>query len=95
LKASFLALEIVGILFILFGIVFALQGDGIIGGSSMSGNSFWIYAGSIIAVVGLVVAVLGFSLGLKTRTGTPSAKGDVRPHDDSGSVVSSSAAPES
>jgi hypothetical protein len=58
----------VGILFILFGIVFALQGDGMIGGSSMSGNSFWIYAGSIIAVVGLILALLSFALGFKAGT---------------------------
>lgn len=53
---------------VLAGTVFALQGDGIIGGSAlMSGNSQWIYIGSIIAVIGIVVIVLG------TRSPKPKA----------------------
>ena len=92
MKASFLALGIVGVLFILFGTVFAFQGNGMIGGSSMSGNSFWIYAGSVIAVVGLILAVLGFSLGFKARTpSTTNSKGKTQPRNDGGSPVSSSA----
>ena len=63
MKRSFLALGILGILLILFGTVFAFQGDGMIGGSVMSGNPFWIYAGSAIAVLGLVIAALGFVIG--------------------------------
>ncbi len=51
----------------LFGAVFGLQGDGIIGGSAMSGNSFWVYAGGVIAVVGLVLAVLGFYLASRKK----------------------------
>jgi hypothetical protein len=67
MKRSFIAIGIVGILLILFGTTFALQGDNMIGGSAMSGNSFWIYAGSAIAVVGLIVAALGFVLGSRSR----------------------------
>lgn len=79
MKTSFVALAIVGILLILFGTVFALQGDGKIGGSAMSGDPFWIYAGSGVAIVGLVIAFLGFYLGSRKRptagiktAGTPS-----------------------
>ncbi|MGI0078923.1 MAG: hypothetical protein ACRECH_04805 [Nitrososphaerales archaeon] len=69
LKSSFLALGILGLVLILFGGAFALQGDGMIGGSAMSGNPFWIYAGSGVAVLGIILAVLGFSLGSrKSRT---------------------------
>jgi hypothetical protein len=66
LKGSFLAVVILGILFILFGIVFALQGSGMIGGSAMSGNSFWIYAGSGVAVFGVIIAFLGFYFGSRS-----------------------------
>lgn len=62
---------IVGILLILFGIVFALQGSGMIGGSAMSNNSFWTYAGSGLAIFGVIIASLGFYMGLKSRPSKP------------------------
>jgi hypothetical protein len=71
MKRSFLVLGIFGILLMLFGTVFALQGDGILGGSVMSGNPFWIYAGSVVVVFGLILAALGFYLGSKNRTNVP------------------------
>jgi hypothetical protein len=37
------------------GTVFALQGFGELGGSMMSGSSFWAVAGPVIAVVGLLL----------------------------------------
>ena len=68
MKGSFLALGIFGLLLILFGTVFALQGSGKIGGSAMTGNPFWIYAGTGIAILGLILAALGFYLGNKRKT---------------------------
>jgi len=58
-------LGIVGILLALFGTGFALQGDGILPGSAMSGVTFWLYAGSVIAVIGVVLAAVGFMMGSK------------------------------
>jgi len=58
-----MVLGIVGILLVLFGTGFALQGDGILPGSMMSGVQFWLYAGSAIAVIGVVVAAVGFMMG--------------------------------
>lgn len=53
-------LIVVGVLVLLAGIVFALQGaTGIGGGSSMDNNPFWVYAGAVIAVIGLALAVVG------------------------------------
>ena len=49
----------VGLLLLLAGVVFALQGAGVIGGSAMSGTTFWTVAGPVIAVVGLVIAGFG------------------------------------
>jgi hypothetical protein len=41
------------------GIIFALQGFGVLGGSAMSGNDFWAGAGPVIAVAGLILLVSG------------------------------------
>ena len=49
----------VGVLIALAGIIFTLQGVGVIGGSGMSGDSFWAVAGPVIALVGLGIAVVG------------------------------------
>jgi hypothetical protein len=59
---------LLGILLILFGTVFALQGDGMIGGSAMSNNPFWISAGVTIAGFGVVVAGLGALLGSRPQS---------------------------
>ncbi len=49
----------VGILVTLAGVVFTLQGIGILGGSVMSGVTFWAVAGPVIAVAGLAIAAFG------------------------------------
>jgi hypothetical protein len=48
-----------GILIAVVGIVFALQGLGYIGGSVMSGVTFWAVAGPVIALAGIALAVFG------------------------------------
>ena len=48
-----------GALIALVGIVFMLQGLGAIGGSAMSGSTFWAVAGPVIALVGLAMAGIG------------------------------------
>jgi hypothetical protein len=49
----------VGVLVTLAGIIFTLQGTGVIGGSAMSGVTLWAVAGPVIAVVGLAIAAVG------------------------------------
>ena len=49
----------VGLLLMVVGVIFALQGAGVIGGSAMSGVTIWAVVGPVIAVVGLAVAVAG------------------------------------
>lgn len=50
--------SIVGILLILSGGTFALQGAGMLGsGSPMDRNPTWIYIGAILLVIGLVIAL--------------------------------------
>ena len=61
-----LALVILGVLLLLAGIVFSLQGANIITGSSlMSGNSTYIYVGAIVAIIGLALLALSFRAGKK------------------------------
>ncbi|MDG6899070.1 MAG: hypothetical protein JRM91_01690 [Nitrososphaerota archaeon] len=69
MRGPFLGLGVFGIILLLLGTVFALQGDGMIGGSSMTGVPFWIYAGSIIALVGVLMAALGFVLASRGKVG--------------------------
>jgi hypothetical protein len=41
------------------GVVFTLQGLGVIGGSAMSGVTFWAVAGFVIALAGPAMAAIG------------------------------------
>ena len=60
-------LEVLGVVLLLMGIVFALQGANYIGGSAvMSGNSTYIYVGGAVAIIGLLILAWGFMSGKKT-----------------------------
>jgi hypothetical protein len=48
-----------GLLVVIVGVIFSLQGFGVLGGSAMSGSSFWAAAGPVIAIAGLLVAAVG------------------------------------
>ena len=48
---------IVGVVIALFGLLFALQGFGVVGGSPMSNTTTWSVLGPIIALVGIGIAV--------------------------------------
>jgi hypothetical protein len=52
-------LVVAGLFLTVAGVVFALQGVGVIGGSFMSGTTTWAVTGPIIALVGLAIVVLG------------------------------------
>lgn len=62
-------LIVVGVALVIVGSVFALQGLGYVGGSSMTGETLWAVIGPIVAVVGIVLVVLG------ARSGRPGAPG--------------------
>ena len=49
----------VGLLVAVAGVVFTLQGVGLIGGSFMSGSNAWAVAGPVIALAGLALAAAG------------------------------------
>jgi hypothetical protein len=53
-------LIVFGLLLVIFGTIFALQGVNVIGGSSfMNGNPTWIYIGGALAFVGLILVGAG------------------------------------
>jgi uncharacterized membrane protein len=58
------AFEVVGVILLLAGIVFSLQGMNVITGSSvMSGVTAYIYIGAVVALVGLIILFLGLKTG--------------------------------
>ena len=70
-----LVLLILGVVLLLAGIVFSLQGADIITGSSlMSGNSTYIYVGAIVAIIGLALLVLSSRVGKKPASSIAAGK---------------------
>ena len=58
---------ILGIVLVLAGATWTLQGVGVMGGSSMSNDTKWAVIGPIVAIVGLVLVWVG------SRRSRPSA----------------------
>ena len=58
---------VVGVLFVLTGLVWAGQGLNLIPGSSMTGNRMWFYIGLVAALVGAVLIVAGTRKGRLAR----------------------------
>jgi hypothetical protein len=52
-----IALIIVGVVVTLFGLLWALQGFGVVGGSPMSNTTTWSIIGPIVALIGIAIAV--------------------------------------
>jgi hypothetical protein len=54
------AIICVGVVVALFGLLFTLQGIGVVGGSPMSNTTTWTILGPIIALIGVALAVGGW-----------------------------------
>lgn len=52
-------LLVTGLVAILLGGVWALQGSGVLGGSSMSNSTTWLLIGIAVVLAGLVLIALG------------------------------------
>jgi hypothetical protein len=52
-------LGVAGVVLIIAGGIWSLQGFGVIGGSFMSGDSIWAIIGPIVTVIGLGMAFAG------------------------------------
>lgn len=48
-----------GVVLVLVGALWTLQGLGYVGGSPMSGVTFWAVVGPLVALLGLLLAVVG------------------------------------
>ncbi len=46
---------VTALLLLLIGLIFTLQGIGILGGSSMTGSSFWAWIGGLCIVISLIL----------------------------------------
>ena len=53
-------LIVLGAIVAVCGLVFTLQGAGLLKGSAMTGSTFWTIAGPVIVVIGLWVARTGW-----------------------------------
>ena len=47
--------NIVGVVLLLIGALWTLQGSNLLAGSAMSGQSQWLYVGIVLLIAGLVV----------------------------------------
>jgi len=51
---------VLGVLVALAGLLFALQGFGVVSGSTMSNTTTWSILGPIIALIGIAIAFAGW-----------------------------------
>ncbi len=65
-----LSIVILGIILVLFGIIFNFQGQGIVGPESsfMYQSGDWIEYGIIISIVGVILILIGYILEKKRQT---------------------------
>ncbi|MGY4869666.1 hypothetical protein [Mycolicibacterium elephantis] len=52
-----IAIAVLGVIVAFFGLLFALQGFGVVGGSPMSDTTTWSILGPLIALVGIALTV--------------------------------------
>ncbi len=60
MRRTFVATLAFGLIVALFGLIWALQGFGVLGGSPMSNTTTWSVIGPITVVVGIVIAVVSW-----------------------------------
>lgn len=60
-------LGIIGLFTALSGLLFALQGFGVVGGSPMSNTTTWSILGPIILLIGVGIALVGWRVNRSPR----------------------------
>ncbi|WKG00962.1 hypothetical protein [Mycolicibacterium sp. HK-90] len=60
MKRGFIATLAIGVIVALFGLIWALQGFGVLQGSPMSNTTTWSIIGPITVVIGVVIAVFSW-----------------------------------
>jgi hypothetical protein len=60
MRRAFVVTFAVGLVVALFGLIWALQGFGVLGGSPMSNTTTWSVIGPITVLIGIVIAVFSW-----------------------------------
>lgn len=60
MRTTFVATFTFGLILALFGIIWALQGFGVLGGSPMSNTTTWSITGPVTALIGIAVAIVSW-----------------------------------
>lgn len=60
MRRTFVVTFAVGLIVAVFGLIWALQGFGVLGGSTMSNTTTWSISGPITVLIGIVVAVVSW-----------------------------------
>ena len=60
MRTTFVATFTFGLILTVFGLIWALQGFGVLGGSPMSNTTTWSISGPITALIGIAVAVVSW-----------------------------------
>jgi drug/metabolite transporter superfamily protein YnfA len=60
MRRTFVATFAIGLILALFGLIWALQGFGVLQGSQMSNTTTWSISGPITALIGIVIAVVSW-----------------------------------
>ncbi|HEX4359637.1 MAG TPA: hypothetical protein VH141_19040 [Pseudonocardia sp.] len=60
---------VVGVLCVLIGALWFLQGIGVVGGSFMTGSKLWLFIGVVVVLAGLALLRTGFRA--RGRAGRP------------------------
>jgi hypothetical protein len=60
MRRAFVVTLAVGVLVAIFGLIWALQGFGVLGGSPMSNTTTWSVIGPITVLIGIVIAVFSW-----------------------------------
>jgi hypothetical protein len=60
MRRTFVVTLAVGLLLALFGLIWALQGFGVLGGSPMSNTTTWSIIGPITVAIGIVIVVFSW-----------------------------------
>jgi len=60
MRRAFVVTLAVGLLVAAFGLIWALQGFGVLGGSPMSNTTTWSIIGPITVAIGIVIAIFSW-----------------------------------
>ena len=60
MRRTFVVTFAIGLIVALFGLIWALQGFGVLGGSPMSNTTSWSIIGPITALIGILIAVFSW-----------------------------------